>query len=102
MSLKDRFDLVIFDWAGTMVDFGCEAPVKALIEAFEEEGVGIGAEVARRDMGKAKRDHVNSLLSYPSVADAWRARHGHAGRGSARAHRAAQELRLGRFRLLHE
>ena len=78
MSLKDRFDLVIFDWAGTMVDFGCEAPVKALIEAFEEEGVGIGAEVARRDMGKAKRDHVNSLLSYPSVADAWRARHGRA------------------------
>ena len=31
MSLKDHFDLVIFDWAGTMVDFGCEAPVKALI-----------------------------------------------------------------------
>ena len=29
MSLKDHFDLVIFDWAGTMVDFGCEAPVKA-------------------------------------------------------------------------
>jgi hypothetical protein len=25
MSLTSRFDLVIFDWAGTMVDFGCEA-----------------------------------------------------------------------------
>src|SRR5229473_111942 len=31
MTLKSRFDLVIFDWAGTMVDFGCEAPVNALI-----------------------------------------------------------------------
>ena len=28
------FDLVIFDWAGTMVDFGCRAPIAALLEAF--------------------------------------------------------------------
>jgi phosphonoacetaldehyde hydrolase len=76
MSLKDRFDLVILDWAGTMVDFGCEAPVKALIEAFGAEGVVIDAAVARRDMGKAKIDHVRSLLTEPSVAAAWRARHG--------------------------
>lgn len=75
MSLKDRFDLVIFDWAGTMVDFGCEAPVKALIEAFDAEGVVINAAVARRDMGKAKRDHVRSLLLEPSVAAAWWSRH---------------------------
>jgi phosphonoacetaldehyde hydrolase len=75
MSLKDRFDLVIFDWAGTMVDFGCEAPVRALIEAFAAEGVPIAAADARRDMGKAKRDHVKSLLLAPSVAAAWRARH---------------------------
>jgi phosphonoacetaldehyde hydrolase len=78
MSLKDRFDLVIFDWAGTMVDFGCEAPVKALIEAFGAEGVVIDAAVARRDMGKAKIDHVRALLTEPSVAAAWRARHGRA------------------------
>lgn len=75
-SLKDRFDLVIFDWAGTMVDFGCEAPVKALIEAFGAEGVAIDAAAARRDMGKAKIDHVHALLLEPSIADAWRARHG--------------------------
>ena len=76
MSLKDRFDLVIFDWAGTMVDFGCEAPVKALIEAFAAEGVTIDEAAARRDMGKAKRDHVSGLLTYPPVAAAWQARHG--------------------------
>ena len=75
-NLKDRFDLVIFDWAGTMVDFGCEAPVKALIEAFGAEGVAIDAAATRRDMGKAKIDHVRALLMEPSVADAWRARHG--------------------------
>ena len=74
--LKDRFDLVIFDWAGTMVDFGCEAPVKALIEAFGAEGVVIDAATARRDMGKAKSDHVRSLLLEPTVAAAWLSYHG--------------------------
>jgi phosphonoacetaldehyde hydrolase len=76
MSLKDRFDLVIFDWAGTMVDFGCEAPVKALIEAFGAEGVTIDEATARRDMGKAKIDHLRSLLDEPSVAAVWRSKHG--------------------------
>jgi phosphonoacetaldehyde hydrolase len=75
MNLKDCYDLVIFDWAGTMVDFGSEAPVHALIEAFGAEGVAIDAAAARRDMGKAKRDHVQSLVNDPSVAAAWRARY---------------------------
>ena len=25
---------VIFDWAGTVVDFGCVAPIEALVAAF--------------------------------------------------------------------
>jgi phosphonoacetaldehyde hydrolase len=74
MTLKTRFDLVIFDWAGTMVDFGCEAPVKALIEAFAAEGVAIDAATARRDMGRAKVDHVRALLAMPAVSDAWQTR----------------------------
>lgn len=78
MSLKNDFDLVIFDWAGTMVDFGCMAPVTALIEAFDAEGVSIAAAAARQDMGKAKRDHVESLFRQPAVASAWLARHGRA------------------------
>jgi phosphonoacetaldehyde hydrolase len=78
MSLNDRFDLVILDWAGTMVDFGCQAPVKALIDAFRQEGVVIDVAAARRDMGKAKSDHVRSMLKHPTVADAWRAAHGRA------------------------
>jgi phosphonoacetaldehyde hydrolase len=78
MTLKGRFDLVIFDWAGTMVDFGCEAPVMALIEAFAAEGISIDAPIARRDMGKSKVDHVRALLAVSSVADAWRTRFGRA------------------------
>jgi phosphonoacetaldehyde hydrolase len=62
---------VVFDWAGTMVDFGCVAPVEALIAAFAAEGVAITAAEARRDMGRAKRDHVAALLANPRVAAAW-------------------------------
>ncbi|HSZ50409.1 MAG TPA: phosphonoacetaldehyde hydrolase [Caulobacteraceae bacterium] len=62
---------VVFDWAGTMVDFGCQAPVEALIEAFAAEGVALSGEDARRDMGRAKRDHVAALLAWPKVAQAW-------------------------------
>jgi phosphonoacetaldehyde hydrolase len=82
MRLRDRFDLVILDWAGTMVDFGCQAPVKALLEAFAAEGVVIDVASARRDMGKSKADHVRALLQIPVVAAAWRAVRGTAANDS--------------------
>ena len=65
------FDLVIFDWAGTMVDFGCRAPVGALIAAFARRGVDLDEPTVRADMGKAKADHVRALLARPEVAAAW-------------------------------
>ena len=68
-----HFDLVIFDWAGTMVDFGCRAPILALHEAFAMRGVELGEAVLRADMGKAKADHVRALLAKPEVAAVWTA-----------------------------
>ena len=76
MNLAKRFDLVIFDWAGTMVDFGCWAPVHALLEAFDRHGVPLTEQEVRHDMGKAKSDHVRALLDNPRVAAAWSAAHG--------------------------
>jgi phosphonoacetaldehyde hydrolase len=67
---------VVFDWAGTMVDFGCRAPVEAFVAAFAAEGVALAPEDARRDMGRAKRDHVQALLSHARVRDAWTAAKG--------------------------
>ena len=32
----NRFDAIIFDWAGTTVDYGSFAPVQAFIKAFEK------------------------------------------------------------------
>ena len=76
MRIADRFDLVIFDWAGTMVDFGCRAPVLALLEVFAQRGVPITEAEARADMGKAKAAHVDALLAMPRVATAWQAARG--------------------------
>ena len=76
MRIADRFDLVIFDWAGTMVDFGCRAPVLALLEVFAQRGMPITEGEARADMGKAKAAHVDALLAMPRVATAWQAARG--------------------------
>jgi phosphonoacetaldehyde hydrolase len=64
---------VVFDWAGTMIDFGCMAPVKALIEVFGDEGISLSDAEARQDMGKAKLDHLRALLADPGVAARWSA-----------------------------
>jgi phosphonoacetaldehyde hydrolase len=64
---------VVFDWAGTMIDFGCMAPVRALAEVFAEEGLTLSDAEARRDMGKAKLDHVRALLAEPAVQARWTA-----------------------------
>ena len=34
-----KYDGIIFDWAGTTVDYGSFAPVQAFIEAFEAFGI---------------------------------------------------------------
>ncbi|MEI9994385.1 MAG: phosphonoacetaldehyde hydrolase [Rhizomicrobium sp.] len=64
---------VVFDWAGTMIDFGCMAPVRALIDVFAGAGMALSAQEARRDMGKAKLDHLRALLANPAVAARWTA-----------------------------
>jgi phosphonoacetaldehyde hydrolase len=63
-----KIRLVIFDWAGTLVDHGCCAPLAAFIEAFAARGLPISEAVARQPMGAHKRDHVAEILSYPEIA----------------------------------
>ncbi len=69
---------VIFDWAGTVVDYGSLAPMGAFVEAFAEFGVAISIDEARGPMGMATRPHIAALVSSPRIADAWKQRHGHA------------------------
>jgi phosphonoacetaldehyde hydrolase len=74
----ERVKAVIFDWAGTVVDYGSLAPMGAFVETFAEFGVGVSVGEARGPMGMAKRPHIAALMALPRVADAWSERHGHA------------------------
>ncbi|MEK8031462.1 phosphonoacetaldehyde hydrolase [Ideonella sp. DXS29W] len=67
---------VIFDWAGTLVDFGSFAPTQVLIDAFKGFGIDISMEEARQPMGLAKWDHIQALGHLPGVAARWQAAHG--------------------------
>lgn len=62
---------VIFDWAGTLVDFGSLAPTQIFVEAFATFGIHITLEQARGPMGLSKWDHIHQLLQDPSIAAQW-------------------------------
>jgi phosphonoacetaldehyde hydrolase len=67
---------VVFDWAGTIIDFGSRAPVLALCKLFAAQGVPLQESEARADMGMAKRDHIAALLAQPRISAAWQEKHG--------------------------
>jgi phosphonoacetaldehyde hydrolase len=67
---------VLFDWAGTMVDFGSRAPVAAMQRVFGGAGVLVSDATVRRYMGRAKREHVEAMLREEDVAARWRKVHG--------------------------
>ena len=62
---------IIFDWAGTTVDFGCMTPVMAFKNAFLEKGITLTLDEIREPMGKLKRDHTETLLHLPQVVAQW-------------------------------
>lgn len=63
-----KVECIIFDWAGTTIDYGCFAPVAAFIRAFQELGVQISIDEARRFMGMTKIDHIRELFRLESVS----------------------------------
>ena len=71
-----RFKAVVFDWAGTMIDFGSFAPMGAFVEAFNHFNIPVSIEDARAPMGMAKWDHVEAMLMAPNTAKAWEQRYG--------------------------
>ena len=63
--------LVVFDWAGTLVDDGCRAPVQVIREVLQEKGIILEEDVIRESMGLRKRDHLVALLNQPAVRALW-------------------------------
>ena len=73
-----KFKAVIFDWAGTVIDFGSFAPMGAFVETFAKFGVHVTIADARKPMGLPKRAHISAMLSEPHIAARWTAAQGSA------------------------
>jgi phosphonoacetaldehyde hydrolase len=66
-----RLEAVIFDWAGTTVDCGSLAPVRAVTRLFADHGIDLSDADIRRDMGLFKKDHIRRILALPHVDREW-------------------------------
>ncbi|SCJ96019.1 Phosphonoacetaldehyde hydrolase [uncultured Eubacterium sp.] len=71
-----KIEAVIFDWAGTTVDFGSFAPVQAFIKAFEEFGITPTVDEVRAPMGMLKWNHIHTMMQMPRIQKAWAVTHG--------------------------
>jgi len=69
--------LVVLDWAGVTLDYGCYAPAVVFVEVFKRRGITISMEQARGPMGRYKRDHIKCIFEwYPDISANWREKYG--------------------------
>lgn len=73
---------VVFDWAGTMVDFGSFAPMGVFVKCFEQFGINATIAQARAPMGLPKWDHIRSMMDDADIAAQWEAKYGAAPQDS--------------------
>lgn len=66
-----KIEAVIFDWAGTMIDYGCFAPLEVFLEIFRNRGVEITVDEARQPMGMLKIEHIRTLCDMPRIRKEW-------------------------------
>lgn len=66
-----KYEAVIFDWAGTAVDYGCFAPVQAFVEIFKHKNIEPTMDEVRKPMGMLKRDHIKTMLEMDRINQAW-------------------------------
>lgn len=63
--------LVVFDWAGALIDHGSRAPALAFVGSFAHFGVRATEAEARAPMGPPKRAHIEAMLRTASIAEQW-------------------------------
>ncbi|MEN8191632.1 MAG: phosphonoacetaldehyde hydrolase [Bacteroidota bacterium] len=69
--MANSIKAVIFDWAGTTIDYGCMAPKSVFVEIFKRMGIAITDTEARKPMGQNKIDHIREILKMPAVTKRW-------------------------------
>ena len=68
----NRIQMVVFDWAGTTVDYGSAAPGRVFEKVFKEAGITLTREEINGPMGMEKKDHIRALLSLPRTGRQWK------------------------------
>lgn len=71
MSLENQIKMVVFDWAGTTVDYGSSAPMDVFKMVFDEAKIYLTREEINGPMGMEKKTHIRSLLSLESAKRQW-------------------------------
>lgn len=61
--MSRKVQLIVFDWAGTLIDYGCKAPVKAFKSAFNKFGLNPSEKTIKKYMGMDKYSHINCIIS---------------------------------------
>ena len=76
MHTPSPLQAVVFDWAGTVIDFGSQAPMGAFVELFRRHGLAITIAEARVPMGLPKWHHIRALGTQARIAALWQQVHG--------------------------
>lgn len=76
MLTSPKIKLVVFDWEGTLVDFGGRAAVEAILETFARHKLMLTLREARAVVGMARYEQVRTLLEMPAVSEQFQIVHG--------------------------
>ena len=76
MNATQAIQMVVFDWAGTTVDYGSSAPAEVFDRVFTGAGLRLTRGEINRPMGMEKRAHIRELLSCESGSRQWREAYG--------------------------
>lgn len=70
--------MVVFDWAGTTVDYASSAPSHVFRDVFNQAGIYLTDEEINRPMGLEKKTHIRTLLESESGNRQWQEKKGKA------------------------
>ena len=76
MAETNRIQMIVFDWAGTTVDYGSSAPSEVFARVFSQAGIHLTREEINGPMGMEKKAHIRALLSTLSGTKQWAERYG--------------------------
>ncbi len=69
--MEQKIQLIVFDWAGTTVDYGSCAPTEVFNQVFISAGIHLTREEINRPMGLEKKAHIRELLSGENGSKQW-------------------------------